>query len=195
MSRKLAAALFAAFTISFISLITVAAFADVSPVSDRDLVAAAAPALAAPVQAVLASTGNDWTGIADQVFNALALTLVGWLLRIVSPAALRFGDWVGQRAAVEDLVRDEKMAALAKFVGDQALSLALGRLGYTREDLKDLRIRNAVFDYAANFVREQWPEIWTWVDQNKNGQIDYFEATTAHTLPPVNLQATPAKGA
>jgi len=135
----------------------------------------------------IADDASDWTPIADQLFNALALALVGWLLRIVSPIALRFGDWIGHRAEIEDLVRDDRQAALAKIVGEQALNLALGRLGCAREDLKDVRIRNAVFDFAARFVHDQWPEIWKWVDQNHNGQIDYFEAVTAERLPPVDL--------
>ena len=147
----------------------------------------ALPRPARTPQGAAPASSSDWKPIADQVFNALAFALVGWLLRIVSPIALRFGDWIGHRAEIEDLLRDDRRAALAKIVGEQALNLALGRLGYTREDLKDVRIRNAVFDFAARFVHDQWPEIWKWVDQNHNGQIDYFEAVTAERLPPVDL--------
>ncbi len=186
------AAMFAAF---FIFFATQLAAQDRPPVetaieapalTEAEFKAPPAPVRAAVVPVPDAGGGSDWTSIADQVFNAAALGLIGWIIRLIGPALLRASDWIGQRAAAEDLLRDEKMAGLSKMVGAFALDLALGRLGYTRADLKDVRIRNAALSMAAEFVREQWPEIWKWVDKDKNGQIDWFEATAANDLPPVD---------
>lgn len=201
--KRWSLAAFAAFTIflfSFYSWLAVAAPpAQLPPVE----VSAAQPAIGeadfavtpvpppAPVHAGLTApdTGSDWEPVADQVFNALALALIGWLVRLLSPTILRIGDWIGHRAAAEDLLRDEKMIQLSKIVAMQGLDLALGRMGYTRADLKDVRIRNSVLNFTATFIREQWPEIWKWVDKDQNGQIDWFESQTAGALPAVDHTA------
>ncbi len=187
-------ALFAAFSLMWYATLTSAAppaapaleVEDAPPVSEAELVT---PVAREPLRAVVLPAqppaSPDWTPIAEQIFNALALALVAWVVRLVGPALLRAGDWIGQRAAAEDLLRDEKMAGLSRMIAVQALDWSLGRLGYTRADLKDVRIRHTVFEFAAGFVHEQWPEIWKWVDQNKNGQIDWFESATAAGLPPV----------
>lgn len=195
MSRYLKGGIVFAFAAVFVVLVTAASFAEetLPPITESAVTYQAAPA-ARPIMraAVVPVSNTDWTPMVDQVFTAVGLGLVGWLVRIITPMALRFGDWIGQRAAIEDLLRDERMSALAKMVGEQALNLALGRLGYTRDDLKDLRVRNSVFDYAAKYAHEQWPEVWKWIDQNHNGQIDYFEAVTAHALPPIDLKVPAA---
>lgn len=198
MSRILRGGIVFAFAAGFVILVTAASFAEETPppLAEAEVTFTAPPVAAPahrPVRAALVPVSNsDWTPMVDQVFTAIGLGLVGWIVRIITPMALRFGDWIGQRAAIEDLLRDERMSALAKMVGDQALNLALGRLGYTRDDLKDLRVRNSVFDYAAKYAHEQWPEVWKWVDQNHNGQIDFFEAVTAHSLPPIELKVSMA---
>lgn len=132
------------------------------------------------------SAGTNWEPVADQIVSAVALGIVAWLVRLLSPAILRVGDWLGQRAAAEELIKDDKMNALSKALSIQALDFALGRLGYTREDLRDVRIRNAALSMAADFAHDQWPEIWKWVDKDKNGQIDWFESHNATQLPPVD---------
>jgi hypothetical protein len=98
---------------------------------------------------------------------------------------LKAADLIGQRAAAQDLLRDEKMTAVSQTVGKLALDWSLGKLGYARDDLRDVKVRHAVFSFAAQFAREQWPEVVKWIDQNNNGQIDWLEATQAGGLPPV----------
>jgi hypothetical protein len=168
-----------AFTFLFTSI------AIAQPTTDAELLRIAAEPTNA-VAAVAATAPNDWTAIADQIFNALALALVALVVKIVSPVALKAGDWLGQRSAVEEILADNRMMETSEKLGRVGLDLALGRLGYTREDLKDVRIRNAAFSFAATFVKDQWPEVWTWVDKNHNGQIDWLESLTARDLPPVD---------
>ena len=190
------AAFFVLFWLSFVAFADPPAPREMAFLQDQPAIAegdfasqpAAAPRVlaAVPTSTSPAGGGTDWTFVADQLFNAIALALVGWIIRLIGPAALRVGDWIGQRAAAEDLLRDEKMTALSRLLAEQGLNFALGRLGYTRDDLKDVRIRNAAFDVAQRFVREQWPEIWKWIDQDKNGQIDWLESTVSGALPPVD---------
>ncbi len=157
------------------------------PVTDAELASQPAAAPRLPVLTVAAPTSStDWAPIADQIFNALALAVVAWIVKLISPVALKAGDWLGQRAAVEEVLTDNRMMETSERLGRIGLDLALGRLGYTREDLKDVRIRNAAFSFAATFVHEQWPEVWSWVDKNHNGQIDWLEALVAKDLPPVD---------
>lgn len=168
-----------------------AAFADGLPAVPESVLLQPPPTLATPLVEPAAGGGvHDWTNIASTLLNAAALGLVAWVVKLVGPAVLHAGAWVGQRAAAEDLLRDDKMMAISKRLGALGLDLALGRLGYTREDLKDLRIRNAAFDFVATFVHEQWPEVWLWVDKNKNGQIDWFESSQSAEIPPVDHSIT-----
>lgn len=146
----------------------------------------------APAQRLVAVEvpGTNWEPAADTLFNALLLAVFVWLIR---PVVLKAGTWLGQRAAADELVTDEKMSGLSKVLASQALDYALGKLGYTRADLRDVRVRNSAFSMAADFVHSQWPQLWEWIDQNKNGQIDWLESQTAAEIPPVDhaLNARP----
>lgn len=207
--KRLAAAavvVFAAFFLSFYAWLAAASVPPVEvamlmqqPVAESDFAIAPAPLAQPPAAAVPSpSSRTDWEPYADQVFYALVLGLIGWIVKLVAPTVIKIGDWVGQRAAAEELIKDEKMNALSKALAVQALDFALGRLGYTREDLRDIRIRNSAGQIAAEFIHTQWPPIWAWVDQNKNGQIDWLESHNATQLPPVDhalsrpASATPA---
>lgn len=204
-----AVAAFAAFAMFFYSWLAVAAPPPVevasmpAPAVEADFApSAAAAALVQPPPAAVPvpASRTDWEPYADQVFYALVLGLVGWIVKLVAPTVVKIGDWVGQRAAAEELIKDEKMNALSRALAVQALDFALGRLGYTRADLRDVRIRNSAGQIAADFIHAQWPQVWAWVDQNKNGQIDWLESHNATALPPVDhgllaKQTSPAAAA
>lgn len=204
-----AIAVFAGFAFFFYSWLAVAAPPGVPPVelammqapaSQADFAVTPVQPPSSPVVVPAPASRTDWEPYADQVFYALLLGLVGWIVKLVAPTVIKIGDWVGQRAAAEELIKDEKMNALSKALAVQALDFALGRLGYTRADLRDVRIRNSAGQLAAEFIHAQWPQVWAWVDQNKNGQIDWLESHNAPQLPPVDhalaaKQAAPAAAA
>lgn len=188
---------FVGFALFFYSWLAVAAPPPVevtsmpAPAVETDFAPAVpAPLVTQPVVVPAPASRSDWEPYADQVFYALVLGLVGWVVKLVAPTVIKIGDWVGQRAAAEELIKDEKMNALSKALAVQALDFALGRLGYTRADLRDVRIRNSAGQIAAEFIHAQWPQVWAWVDQNKNGQIDWLESHNATQLPPVDHALT-----
>jgi hypothetical protein len=155
------------------------------PVGEADFLRQTAPT---PQRLVtVTSPGTDWEPVADKVFDAIFLTVFIWLVR---PLVLRGSEWLGQRAAAEEITTDEKMSAVSKALSSQALDWALGQLGYSRNDLRDVRIRNAALSMGVEFIRKQWPQVWEWVDQNKNGQIDWLESHVAGTIPVVDHSLT-----
>lgn len=173
--------------------------ADAAPIAEADFVAPiAAPARAAESKPLVTTgtelgapgSGADWQSAASTLFQALGLALVAWVVKLLSPAALKVGDWLGHRSSVEDLLRDARMMAYGRDLGQAALTYALNRLGYKAEDLKDVRIRNGVLDMANRWGAAQFPEYWRWIDQNQNGQIDFLEGLIGDRLPVVDHAVT-----
>lgn len=148
--------------------------------------------LALPDGAPAAVPGIDIYSPINQLLTAIALAIGGYIVVIVKPLLDKLGGWLGNTSKIHDITADLQMDKLAGVVAQQALDWSIGQIpGLKFEDLKDVRIRSSVLHAAATFVRDQWPEIWAWVDKDKNGQVDYLESRLS--LPPVVMPTpTPA---
>lgn len=53
------------------------------------------------------------------------------------------------------------------------------RAGWTEADLKDVKIRSALMRELIVWLTAQWPELVEWIDQDKDGEIDFLEQKLA----------------
>jgi len=168
------------------------------PTSDATFIAKAQPAPAMPTAIVV--PGMDLSGPANTIINSVALGLAGILTAVLA--------WIGQgvvgllgakksseqskaraddiRAKIDDVSHDLKMNELSNQVAQEVVDYAINISGIKIEDLKDIKIRNPTLRLAAKFGAVQWVDLWKWVDQDENGQMDWLESKLKKVLPPVD---------
>lgn len=167
-----------------------AAFADGLPaIPDSGLVP---PPVIAPLP------GVDLSAPATSLTQAIALALatvmtgvLGWIghgivgllsSKASSEQAKARADTI--RAKIDDVSHDLKMNELADQVAAELVGAAANMSGLKLEDLKNVKIRNPTLRLAAKLGAAQWADMWKWVDQDENGQIDWLESKLAKFLPP-----------
>lgn len=164
MPRRSTAFALALCALSFLALLTVAAFAQ------------SAPALVQPT----ATGGWDLTPLLDELQRFVMLVFVGVLTGGLALLLKPVNKYLGTHIEAQEIVKDMKMGDYAKRGVREALAWAKQQTGLTDEQLKDVQLRNPVLSLAAGFLFKQYPEVWSWVANQEKGVMQYIEAE----LPP-----------
>src|SRR5262245_50741356 len=183
------------------SLVASAAFAQ-APTSDAALLAPPAT-VAVPAPNV---PGVDLSGPATSIFNAFSYALATVITGVIVWVGHGIAGLLGAkrqesqasasanaiRARIDDTTHDLKMNQLASEVARELVGAAMNMSGVKLEDMKDLKIRNPTLRVAAKLGEAQWADLWRWVDQDGNGQIDWLESKLHEFLPPATTAIAPA---
>lgn len=167
---------------------------------------------AAPVVvAALPANDNDAPGID---FTPIVNTIINWIVTTVALVIASVLTWVGAKigfkldgfltkkteqaandAATADAQHDITKDTLIEKVIRDGFDYLMKKSGWTVDDLKDVRIKNALMRELIVWVTAQWPELVEWIDQDKDGEIDFLEQKlmNAGALPvPANSNTPPA---
>lgn len=183
--RRMLLLLAGAVAVTWLSLVTVAAFADDSrppverafahfrppverafaqsqPMTDTEF-ATPSTAFAPPLQPDADGNVGAYS-VVNYGFIATALAMIAMAWRTLSPIILAVAGFFGQREQAMALQKETNQVALAKLIAKLSLDYVLQKTGVDKTRLQDEDIRYSILRDANDFARDQWPQDWgAWI--------------------------------
>jgi len=168
-----------------------------APITDQQL--KAAPPAAAPTPVTIVHDADPVVTVNDGLLGGF-LVLVFWVVKLLAPTLDAIGSTIGVKAKAEDILNDAKWRSAAKEISRTALNYALRAFKINPAQLENVGVRASVLRHANDWIVRQYGkkgDYLEWVDQDRNGQIDFLEGVLSDEglLPPVDHTQPPQAAA
>jgi hypothetical protein len=168
---------------------------DVPPIADSALTHVAPAPPAAPAVPVQNADGSwNLQPLLDGFIKFVGgvLGLVGaWLLsKLSDPLAKYIGIHVDAKEVAKDIgLEDQATNAVRNIIG-----IVEQRTGWSPEALQNVELKNVFLQMAAPLLFKQYPEIWTWLENQKGNALEWMEGKLDAAAKPAPLTIDQAKG-
>lgn len=163
----------------------IAAFADPPPTTDADLVGATTTTATVPI---VVKTGEDFSAAAGTIHEAIIGTATAVVLSLLTLLSSKLATLIGFNIQLKDVARDIDMEKYTRIVIDKAWVFGVNQIG---GDVSNVDLKVGALRWAAHFINSQFPEVWSWIDRDRDGVIDYIQGHLPGVVVPAATHVPP----